>query len=283
LIWPETYASELKILGHDVSGVVLATYEDSSNFKAGDEVYGMINMEEGCSWAEYVVADSLELAPKPRSLSWAESVTVPMSGLTAWEALFDKAGIPEPDLTRNKPQKNSTGENDGTILVTGASGMVGAWVVQLAALTDRHVVAASSSNARNREFLKSLGATEVVEYAELDKLQRSFDTIIDTAGGDTLAQSWSLVSDDGIIITVDSNSFDIETKPKPAGKEHVKAIFFIVTASGLQLTKLTKVMDLGLARAFVSETFPLGEARAAYERASGRLNKRGKVVLQVRD
>ncbi|KAI9163682.1 putative zinc-binding oxidoreductase [Paramyrothecium foliicola] len=284
LTWPETYVSDIRILGHDASGTVVEVSDETFGFHVGDEVYGMINLHEGCSWAEYVVAEASELALKPKSLSWAESVTVPMSGLTAWEALFDKAGIPEPELAATTaPQSLEATGKQRSLLVTGASGMVGTWVIQLAALTPLRVTAATSSNARNKVFLQSLGADEVMEYDELYESGRTFDIIIDTAGGSAFAKSWPLVADDGIVITVESSNFDIDKKARPAGKEHARAMFFIVTPSGSQLAKLTRVMELGLGRAFVAEIFPLAEAGAAYEKASGRLDRRGKVVLSVHE
>ncbi|KAH7250770.1 hypothetical protein FSOLCH5_000062 [Fusarium solani] len=274
LTWPESYHHELRIPGYDFSGVVEKVYEEG-RFKPGDEVYAMVSTKRGSTWAEYAMAEEDELALKPKNLSWAESVTVPLSALTAWQALFVQAGVPEPDF--DAAAKISTGR---TLLVTGSSGAVGSYIVQLAVYAGLQVVAASSSTERNDEFLRSLGAHEVVEYNELSIVKRSFDIVIDTVGGKPLAQAWDLVTDAGSLISVDSSSFNFAKTP-PAGKEHVKAVFFIVEPSGHQLGKLAKALEVGYVRPFLAETFPLAEVREAYEKASGRMDKRGKVVLKL--
>lgn len=291
LTWPETYGPEYPILGHDISGVIVAAYDDgesksdkqqdTSGFRVGDEVYGLVDVHLGSTWAEFAVVDSHDLARKPTTLSWAESVTVPMSGLTAWQALFDKAGIPAPDFDALDSNNAAvTARESRSLLVTGASGAVGAYVVQLGALAGLHVVAASSSTERNGDFLKLLGAAEVIEYGEMRHHRRPYEFVIDTVGGQPLAQSWSLVADTGILISVDSASFSFHETP-PAGKEQVKALFFIVDSSGYQLSQLSRALELGLLTTFLAQTFPLEEARVAYEKASGRLDRRGKVVLTL--
>ncbi|KAM0552623.1 hypothetical protein ACHAPJ_007720 [Fusarium lateritium] len=270
LTWPESYHEEQRVPGYDFSGVV-ERVEGPSKFKPGEEVYAMVSTTRGSTWADYAMALEDEVALKPSKLSWAESVTVPLSALTAWQALFVHAGVPESAFDTSV--KHDAGRK---LLVTGASGAVGSYIVQIGALAGLHVVAASSSTERNGEFLRSLGAHEVVEYAELEK--RSFDIIVDTVGGKTLAQSWHLVADEGILISVESSSFDFTRSP-PTGKKHVKAIFFIVEPSGEQLEKLAKALDAGHVKPFLAQTFPLEDAKKAYEKASVRMERRGKVVL----
>ncbi|KAI5456617.1 chaperonin 10-like protein [Mariannaea sp. PMI_226] len=273
LTWPESYRGPQQTLGYDFAGV-LESVNGESDLKPGDEVYGMTSTHRGGAWAEYMIVDITDLAAKPPRLAWPEAATVPMSALTAWQALFVQAGVPEPDLdaARRSVQKR--------VLITGSSGAVGAYLVQFAAVAGLHVVAASGSTARNGEFLQSLGATEAVEYGQLAS-QDPFDYIIDTVGGETLAQAWSLVAADrGVLVSVDSSSFAFAQKP-PAGKEHVKATFFIVDPSGSQLTKIAKAIELGLVKTFVAYTFALPEVRQAYKKANGRLDRRGKVVLKL--
>ncbi|KPM43430.1 hypothetical protein AK830_g3112 [Neonectria ditissima] len=273
LTWPESYRKDFHIPGYDVYGVV-ESVEGLSEFKPGDEVFAMVHTRRGSTWAEYAVVDAHELALKPKNLRWAEAATVPMSALTAWQALFVKAGVPEPGVDAPK----TTGSLS-RVLVTGASGAVGSYIVQLAALVGLSVVAASSSNQRNGQFLRSLGAAETIEYA--DMRHHSFDLIIDTVGGEPLSQSWSIISNDGTLVSVDSSSFAFANSP-PEGKEAVNAIFFIVEPSGKQLGKISRALEVGLVRPFLAHTFPLAEARAAYEKASGRTDRRGKVVLVIR-
>ncbi|KAK9241741.1 hypothetical protein V1506DRAFT_549811 [Lipomyces tetrasporus] len=295
LTWPETYKSECPIPGHDFSGTVVEVYslddtpdtDVTRRFSPEDEVYGMTETAgPGSTWAEYALVRSHEIALKPKRLDWAQSATVPMSALTAWQALFVKAGIPSPDLKQSSSKVAQEGQPNGRrILITGASGAVGTFLVQLAALAGLHVVGCSTSNARNGEFLRSLGAIEVFEYNELEGMHGDYDIIIDTVGGTILEQCWSLVKDDGVLITIDSSSYDfVETHRQcsfTTGKDRVTAIFFIVEPSRPQLEQLAMALDLNLLKVFVAQTLPFEEAGKAYELANERAARRGKIVLTV--
>ena len=277
LTWPESYVvGENHTPGFDFAGVVAAVHvSDASAFKPGDEVFAF-DMEKGSAWAEYTTVAVTNLAPKPNVLSFEEAATVPMSALTAWQALFVHSGLPEPNFGKGVLPTSGC-----SVLITGASGAVGCFLVQLASAAGLHVIAASSSNERNAEFLRSLGASEAVEYEEIIATGRTFGTIIDTVGGDQLKKAWDLVADGGSIVTIDSSSFEFNNLAAPMGKEHVKKKFFIIEPSGEQLRKISTALDTGLLRTFVAWTFPLAGAKAAYEKASGRLDRRGKVVLTI--
>jgi NADPH:quinone reductase-like Zn-dependent oxidoreductase len=293
LTWPETYTAKQQIPGYDFAGSVVSVFQshetagnsEKRTFKPGDEVYGMKSaLSEGCTWAEYAIVRVQEAAHKATTLNWAEAVTVPMSALTAWQALFVKAGLPEPELVA---EEKSQAKKDPLIkvLITGASGAVGSYLVQLGAIAGLHIVAASTSNARNEDFLRPLGADEVLEYGDLEKKKSEYDVIIDTVGGSTLERCWQLVKDHGRLITIDSSSYDFveqhRKQPFAAGKEDVNALFFIVEGSGPQLEKISKAVDLKLLHTFVAQTFPISRAREAYDAAGKRVTRRGKVVLTM--
>ncbi len=277
LTWPESYAHESRIPGYDFAGVVAEVrQDDNSTFEPGDEVFAMSDLHKGAAWAEYTTVSTEHLALKPKAISFEQAASVPMSALTAWQALFVHSGLPEPDFERR-----TRNNGNRAVLVTGAAGAIGAYAVQLAAASGLHVVAASSSNERNGEFLRSLGASEVVEYQEIATSGRTFDTIIDTVGGEPLKECWSIVADKGTIVTVNSSSFDFSEKEAPLGKERVKALFFILEPSGRHLGHIAQGLDRGVLKAHVADTFPLAHAAAAYEKASGRLGHSGKVVLVI--
>lgn len=287
LTWPETYATEYAILGNDFSGIVEEVFAESSGaqdgLKPGDEIFGMAPADRGSTWAEYTVVREGEIARKPKNLTWEEAASLPLSALTAYEALFQHAEIPLPALLEGTERHAA---NRQRILITGASGGVGIYLVQLAAIAGLHVVAATSSKARNEAFLKSLGANDAVEYAQLKhQPEFSYDVIIDTVGGETLANSWSLVSESGKLISVDSSSFDFVNVHRKRGlcdgKECVKALFFIVKTNGKALAKLAKLSEAELLKPFVVETYELARAREAYERASTKSSGHGKVVLTI--
>lgn len=276
LTWPESYVRDFHIPGADFAGVVTAVHQsDATAFAPGDEVFAF-DLHRGSTWAEYTTVAVQNLALKPKTLSFEQAATIPISALTAWQALFQHLGFDEPVFDGTSP--TAVGR---TVFVTGASGAVGTYVVQLAAAAGLHVVAASGSNERNADFLRSVGASETVEYQEIFNSGRTFEKIIDTAGGETLKQCWAIATDKGSIVTIDSANFDFGEKPAPATKEKVQKLFFILEPSGKTLGTIANALDLGLLSPFVACTFPLADARAAYEKASGRLDRRGKVVLTI--
>lgn len=297
LTWPELYTSKHLIPGHDFAGSVVSVFTDEAtedggakhSFSIGDEIYGMTSAEGNPTWAEYVAISDNEAARKPTSLGWAESAAVPMSALTAWQALFDQAGVVEPELSASGEIEsgNNPIKKDPPIkaLITGASGAVGAFLVQLGSISGLHVVAASTSKTQNAEFLKSLGADEVVDYNDLITKHGEYDVIIDTVGGSILESCWALVTAKGSLVTIDSSSFDFVNKHQElrlsSEKQEVNALFFIVEPSRPQLEKIAIAMDLNLLQVFVAQSFPLNQAREAYEMGSKRTVRRGKIALRI--
>ncbi|KAL4807896.1 hypothetical protein BDV18DRAFT_136348 [Aspergillus unguis] len=277
------YTHKYPIPGNDLSGVVVEAHP-ASRFKPGDEVFGMLAADRPGAWAEYAVALEDEVALKPAQLSWAEAAALPLSGMTAYEALFVHAGIPVPgkDISSNR---ELAGQSDKKVLVTGAAGAVGIYVVQLAHLAGVHITAATSSNERNEKFLRELGADECIEYPGLktESCKDVYDIVIDTVGGETLVTAWSCVKASGTLITVDSSSWNFveEHKKRGIAREGVKALFFIVEGGRAALDMLAAFASSGSLRVFVLDSYPLQRAREAYDFANGRVTGRGKVILSV--
>ncbi|KAF7586516.1 hypothetical protein BBP40_008761, partial [Aspergillus hancockii] len=132
-------------------------------------------------------------------------------------------------------------------------------------------------------FLRGLGADETVEYGEVAGLERRFDVVVDTVGGDVLAGCWGVVKDEGVLVSVDTASFDFVREHGERGirRESVRALFFIVEPSRRALEALARFAEGGKLRSFVLDTYPLARAAEAYERASGRASGWGKIVLVV--
>ncbi|RAH78539.1 NAD(P)-binding protein [Aspergillus japonicus CBS 114.51] len=318
LAWPETYHHDYAIPGNDLAGTVIEVFDNDSSsssraFHPGDEVLGMTHADRAATWAEYTVATAEEVTGKPAALSWAAAAGLPLSALTAYEALFVHAGVVArpsiEDAVRNATRKklrfsshprsaSCGGELDAPhapqapqapqvrILVTGAAGAVGIHLVQLAsAVAGAHVVAATSSDARNREFLRGLGADETVEYADLEAMtqqrQAGFDVVVDAVGGEVLARCWGYVKAGGALISVDSSSFDFveRHRERGIGREDVRALFFVVQGGGEELRWLAGLAGAGALVSLVNRTFPFERVREAYEFANGRYEGRGKVVL----
>ncbi|KAE8376379.1 hypothetical protein BDV26DRAFT_235644 [Aspergillus bertholletiae] len=284
LTWPETYSHEYAIIGNDISGIVAEVFTQESKFQPGDEVFGMADANRGATWAEYSVVREDELALKPKTLAFDQAAAVPLSAQTAYEALFDHGGIPVPSVeeaVKNKAQPPS--QKSQQVLITGAAGAVGIYLVQLASAAGVRVVAATSSNARNEEFLRGLGADETVEYGMLEDYRGAFDVIIDAVGGEVLAKCWDYVKETGVLVSVDSASFDFVQEHEKRGirKDGVRALFFIVKGSGTALQYLAELVDLGTVQSFVVGTYPLSKVQEAYDQANGRYSGRGKLILTV--
>lgn len=281
LTWPETYHHNYAIMGNDLSGIVIETFDDNSKFKSGDEVFGMTHVDRAAAWAEYTMVKEDEVALKPKCLSWEEAAALPLSAHTAYEALFVHAGLAIPSVDTALRNKAQSSQHQKQILITGAAGAVGIHLVQLASAAGLHVVAATSSNARNQDFLRSLGADETTEYARLDGYQSDFDIIVDAVGGDVLAKCWNYVKDDGVLISVDSASYNFVEEHQKRGicKEGVQALFFIVTGSGEALRYLAELVEQGILQSLVIQTYPFRRVREAYEHANGRHTGRGKILL----
>lgn len=272
LTWPELYASPPAHMGNDFAGIVTKVHPDNHDFKHGDEVYGMTQADRGGTWAEFAVVTTEEANLKPQSLSWAEAAALPLSALTADQALFVHAGL---EVEARQPKR---------VLVTGAAGGVGMFVVAYAAAAGHHVVAATSSNARNEKFVRSVGAAEVVEYGHVDS-QDKFDVVIDTVGGEVLASCWKAVQNDAYLISVDSASWNFVEEHKKsglsAGKDDVKAKFFIVEPSRESMRRISAAVETKAIEGLVAKAMPFEQAKEAYELSATRGYGRGKIVLEV--
>jgi NADPH:quinone reductase-like Zn-dependent oxidoreductase len=242
---------------HEFSGIIVAAGEDAGELSAGAEVYGMNDWFADGALAEFCVALSSGVTKKPRTLSHVEAASVPIGALTAWQGLFDQAGM-------------QPGER---VLVQGGAGSVGIFAVQLAKLFGAHVT--STASAANAGFVRGLGADVLIDYKarRFEDEARNIDVVFDTVGGETLARSWSVLKPGGrmvTIVSIDESSADARTR---------KA-FFIVRPSGRQLAEVTRLIDAGRLRPAVDAVVPLSRAEAAYE---GKVERkgRGKIVIAV--
>ncbi|CAG8157044.1 unnamed protein product [Penicillium olsonii] len=281
LTWPETYVHPYAIIGNDLSGIVTEVYGGSNKFKPGDEVFGMANVDRAATWAEFTLATEEEIALKPSAFSWEQAAALPLTAQTAYEALFTHAGVPVPSVEDAMKNRNESPRSSQRILITGASGAVGMHLVQLASAAGLHVVAASSSNARNQDFLRGLGANETIEYTLMDDYRSNFDVIIDVVGGDVLVKCWDCVKDSGTLVSVDSASFDFVQEHEKRGlcRPGVRALFFIVAGSSEGLQYLAKLAERGILQSLVVQAYPFDKVQEAYEHANRRHTGRGKIVL----
>ena len=160
-------------LGRDLAGDVVAVGSAVTDFKVGDAVFGSVHMGLG-THAEYVAVPAAELAPKPASLDYEQAAAVGLPALAAWQALVELGGV-------------SAGQ---TVLIHAAAGGVGSFAVQIAHHLGAHVIGTASQ--ANAEFVRSLGADEVIDYEHtcFEDVVHDVDFVLDTIGDDTQARSW---------------------------------------------------------------------------------------------
>src|SRR5512135_2748684 len=268
LTWSVTYQTKagstrsLPIPGHDLSGVVEEVGPGVTTIARGSAVYALTAFDRDGAEAQYTIALPSQLAPKPRSLDYVQAAAVPLTALTAWQAFFDHASL-------------VAGQ---TVLIHGAAGGVGVFAVQLARLTGAQVIATAS--ARNRDFLRELGANEIIDYTttRFEAVVHDVDLVFDLVGGDTLVRSWQVVKPGGVLVSVVS--------PRPSfaeAKAHgVRPVWFIVEPNREQLIQIGDLIDTGQVRPIIDTVLPLSQARQAYEQGA-RGHTRGKIVLRVVD
>jgi len=243
------------IPGHEFSGTVAGLGARATGYSLGDAVFGLNDWFAEGATAEFCITKPSNLSLKPSSLSHIEAAATPIGSLTAWQGLHLQA----------KLQK---GER---ILIHGGAGAVGLFAVQLAKSQAAYVIATSSKG--NIDFVKQLGANEVIDYRERRFEEAGLvDVIFDTVGGETLARSWDVLKPGGRLVTI---AADAEPNTEP----RVKDAFFIVDQDGKQLAALAKLLDSGELKAFVKAELPMEEAGHAYSGSVA--GKPGKVVLRT--
>ena len=242
------------ILGHEFSGEVAAVGDGVADVAVGSPVYGLNEWFRDGALAEYCVAREADVAPKPRSVDHLAAAATPISALTAWQGLIERAHV-------------AAGER---VLVHGAAGAVGGFAVQLARWRGAIVIGTASSH--NAAFVRGLGASEVIDYraVRFEEVAREIDVVFDTVGGDTLGRSWSVLKPGGRLITIAAS---VEETSDPRERE----AFFIVRPDREQLTEIARLIDAGQLRPVVDRVFPLSLARQAFEHKAAR----GKAVLKV--
>ncbi|MEU8526488.1 NADP-dependent oxidoreductase [Streptomyces sp. NPDC048629] len=247
-------------VGWDISGVVEEA-GPGARFKAGDEVFGMPFFPRAANgYAEYVAVPSRQVARKPASIGHVEAAALPLAALTAWQGLVDGAGIKEGDR----------------VLVHRAAGGVGHFAVQIAKARGAYVIGLASPG--KHDFVRELGADEVIDYtaAPFETLVRDVDVVLDSNAQGT--QSLSVLRPGGTLVSIMEHwNQELAAATEAAGRRFVGVS---VEPDYASLEAIARLVDEGLIRPHVSETFALDEAAKAHELVgSGQV--RGKVVLTV--
>jgi NADPH:quinone reductase-like Zn-dependent oxidoreductase len=247
------------IPSHEVSGVVAALGPGAVDLTVGDEVYGLIPFVRDGAAAEFVSVPANVLAPKPAAVGHDVAAAIPLSALTAWQALALHGNV----------------TLDQHVLVQGAAGGVGTFAVQMAV----HLGARVSATARqaDRAFVEALGATQFVAY-ETDRFEdrvKDVDVVLDLVGGETQTRSFRVLRSGGVLVSIVA-----PPNGAHAGEHGARGVFFVVEPSRHQLKGIARLVDAGRIRPVVDHVVGLADTRTAYE-ALATEHRRGKVVIHV--
>jgi NADPH:quinone reductase-like Zn-dependent oxidoreductase len=252
--------------GWDVAGVVESAGPAVDGFAPGDEVmaYARKHFVQEGTYAELVSVPVSSVAPKPPSLSFEEAAAIPLAGLTAYQAVYDKLAL-------------QPGE---TLLILGASGGVGSFAVQLGAIVGAEVIAVASE--RNHDYLRGLGASECIDYSDggvaeavRDGHSAGVDAIIDTVRSDDLGRSPALLGEGGRLVSIiappEAEEFERNGK---------RGLYEFVRPDAVELRVLGELAEGGELRVELSETMPLADAARAHELIEAG-HTRGKLALTI--
>lgn len=249
------------IIGWDISGTVISS--NSGHFKAGDEVFGMVNFPgHGKAYAEFVATPAAHLALKPASISHAEAAAATLAALTAWQALVDHAVIKKGDR----------------VLIHAASGGVGHFAVQIAKHLGAYVIGTSS--AQNKDFVLSTGADEHIDYKEqrFEDEVSDIDFVLDTIGGDNIDRSLKVIRKGGTIISIPSGLSESVTEK--ANAQGVNGYFIMVKSNGKEMQQIAHLLETGEIKPHVSKTYSFDQMREAHlQIESGRTV--GKIIVSL--
>lgn len=255
------------ILGWDAAGIVESTGGGVTQWSIGDEVYAYCRkpVVKWGTYAEYVAVPETFCARMPRNMTFEEAATVPLAALTAWQSLFEAGSL----------------KSGQTVLIHAGAGGVGGFAVQLAKYTGAHVI--STGLLRNHEFIRRLGADEVIDYSLVDfreivrtKFPQGIDLAFDTVGGDIFLRSADVLKDGGRLVSIVHNDAFDKVPPR------VVFEYVFVRPEQSQLRELTKLIESGALRTHVSASFALTADEAAEAlRRSKAGHTRGKMAIKI--
>ncbi|MGH6807965.1 MAG: NADP-dependent oxidoreductase [Ensifer adhaerens] len=251
------------ILGSDISGEVVAVGEAVTSFKVGDDVYGVTNKRFCGGYAQYAVASASMLDHKPASIGHVAAASLPVIAVTAWQALFDQAGL----------------ERGQTVLIHGSAGNVGAYAVQFAREAGLRTVCTASSG--DIDTVVALGGETVIDYTKIifDDEIRGVDAVIDLVGGDTQNRSFRVLKKGGRLISA------VSVPDQALAEQHrVLAKFFLVDVSTESLARISSLISRNALKMNVGATLQFEQAKEAHLMLEGQLPRpKGKIVLVMGD
>ncbi|KAF2259278.1 NAD(P)-binding protein [Lojkania enalia] len=273
--WPT-----LHIPCYDVSGTILTSVQNSK-FQVGDEIYGRIHAGREGSACEYATILPSETALVPKGLNMIHAASVPMSALTAWQAIFEQGGLCSAPYVSDAGEIFGGQAKEKRVLVLGAAGGVGLLAVQFARIAGAWV--AGTASAKNEVYLKEVGVDEVVDYTKVSveewvggEENKKFDLVFDCVGKQSMLDGWFGVKDNGAYVSI-VPGFKEPDGGKPKG---VKSVWFVMDSRGEELEAIGRFIGKGLVKTTVDSVYKIGDYEQAFAKtASG--HARGKVVINI--
>jgi len=272
------------VLGHDLAGVVVETGRKVTKFKAGDEVYARPADFSIGTFAEFIAFDQADAALKPKNISMEQAASIPLVGLTVWQAFFEKAHL----------------KKDQKVFIQAGSGGVGTFAIQLAKHLGLEV--ATTTSSKNSELVKYLGADVVIDYKtqHFENILKDYDYVLNSQNEKTLQKSITILKSGGQLVSISGPPTPqsakelglswvmkfvfgmISSKVRKKAKQHnVDYSFLFMKANGAQLEEITKLIESGIIKPIVDKVYPFEQAQEALEYVeSGRA--KGKVVLKIK-
>jgi NADPH:quinone reductase-like Zn-dependent oxidoreductase len=260
LTWPSTWTDRLgrgrtpSILGHELAGVVTALGYGTTGLSVGQRVFGLTDWYRDGTLAEYAAVEARNLAPLPGDVDFTVGASLPISGLTAWQGLFDHGRL-------------RAGQS---VIAHGAAGAVGSMVTQLARLAGAYVI--GTGRAADRQKVLDFGAQEFVDL-ENDALEDvgAVDLVFDLIGGDIGKRSARLVRAGGTLVSI--------VGPSEAQPANGLAVDFVVESDHAQLSEIVQRVRDGRLRTNIGTVSPLEDAVATF---NSRERRSGKTIIRVR-
>ncbi|MFD6547191.1 NADP-dependent oxidoreductase, partial [Bacillus cereus] len=256
------------ILGNDFSGVITKVGSKVTRFKVGDEIYARPRKNKIGTFAEYIAIHEDDIALKPKNLSFEEAASIPLVGLTSYQALHDIMQL-------QKGQK---------ILIHAGSGGVGTFAIQLAKIMGATVTTTASEAGAN--LVTSLGADEIINYKteKFEDILKNYDAVFDTIGGATLEKSFNIIKSGGNIVSVSGMPnarfgkefgsgffktllFSLASKKLTVleKKHNAQYSFLFMKPSGDQLRTIANYIEAGKIKPVIDRVFPFEDAQKAME------------------
>ena len=248
------------VKGYDVSGTVVEIGKNVKSVKIGDEVFARPNQMDAGSVAEFARIQEDELAIKPSNMTHEQAASVPLAGLTAWQALVTKGMI----------------KKGSKVLIHAGSGGVGTLAIQIAKHFGAFV--ATTTSGKNTGLVKELGADLVIDYTtqNFEEELSDCDLVIDTIGGETLTRSFKVLKKGGTMVSVKS-----QDNENLAEKYGVHFEWFFMSPDGKMLSELAKLISQGAVKTVIDSVFHMDQAAQAFDKLStGRA--KGKIVIAVK-